>query len=276
MSLSPCFQASPFANTDGHSNPSCIDVASTYGVRVVSQQTQQKSYAVPDAERIVRTPTETHACTVTELDDAAYTEYAAPGKRVIAVFGSRKVHYIMYASASSLHCCICGADFESLSDGMDHYGVSTPVCSAVELKLSGEGASGKVVMVAYTPPKTQKRRQSPFQTYLKESTAASEARFDLLPQVQPQALTRHLRRAGKKRDENKAKIVSIVKQKLAPQYKKREISTEQFKTLARKITGDAFDGDPDGDPEAAAIRAWTNHCAALAPCTQRASRQPAP
>jgi hypothetical protein len=263
MSLSPSFSQDVLANTEEKPTPTYVDVASTGYTRVVSQQTSMRSYNVPGAERIVRAVSPRHASVVTELDDTAYSDYAAPGKRVIAVFGSARKHYIMYASGSSLHCPVCGCDFDSLRAGMDHYGVSMPVCSAVELKLGCDGGgSGRAVMVAYKPPQRGdivKPRINPFKAYLEESVAAREARFDLLPQLEPGALNRSIRRAGKARDGNKVKIAAIVKEKLAPQYKQRRLSTDDFKRLARQITCDAFEADPDGDPEAAALRAWTKH-----------------
>lgn len=263
MSLSPSLSQDVLANTGRTPTPTYIDVASTGCSRVVSQQTSWRSYDVPNAERIVRTVSPRHACVVTALDDVAYSDYAAPGKRVIAVFGSGKNHYVMYAAGGSLHCPICGCDFDSLQAGMEHYGVSMQVCSAVELKLGCDGSgNGQAVMVAYNPPRrgsAAKPNINPFKVYLEESVAAKEARFDLLPQVKPDVLNRSIRRAGKARDGNKMKIAAIVKEKLAPQYKQRRLSTDDFKRLARQITCDAFDADPDGDPEAAALRAWTKH-----------------
>lgn len=268
MSLSPCFETDRSANTELQPSPSYIEVASTYGSRAVCQQTKRRKYATPDAVHIVRSRTSLHACVATRLDDSTFSEYAAPGKRVIAVLGTdanaEGRHYIMYAAAGSLHCCICGADFRTLQDGMAHYGVSTTACSAVELKLSGaeEGEPGKAVMVAFNPPRSgagPQVRVNPFRVYLEKSTAARAPRFDLLPQVAPRTLTRSIRKASDARAANKAKIAEVIKKKLAPDFRERRMSREEYKMLARDITSDAFEDDPDGEPESAALQAWSRH-----------------
>lgn len=211
MSLSPSFsgddiETTPVANTRAAERSDVVVVYTTDdNERVVTLQRGNVRHVPPgNTKSVVARATGRHSCLVSRRDPGVFSEYVAPGKKVILVESTLGYH-VMLQKSNRLQCPQCGLDFDSAADGLVHYGVPDTKRPPLVIELL---STGGVKAMPKQARKTNEEGPAPkpsrFKRYLDESSQKKRACFHLLPQIRPASLRSRLEGEIKKRRKDSA------------------------------------------------------------------------